>query len=94
MPVPATRSRTVCDHQDLVGTGLTDHAGADVDRNPGDLVLMELALADVNADPRLQLELVHATDDRLSCADRPCRAVERSEEAVACRISLLPAVAP
>jgi hypothetical protein len=47
------------------------------------LSLVELALPNVNADPRLEAEAADAAHDCLGAADGACGSVERREEAVA-----------
>ena len=75
----------------LAGAGVGRDAGADIDGEPGDLALVELALADVDPDPRLQAERSDTVNDRLRRPDRACRAVERGEKPVARRVMLVPA---
>src|SRR5204862_5693863 len=87
-PAPATRSFTVCE----TSTSPPSARAAtrpDHDGEPGHFALVQLALADVNAGPDLQAELVHSLDDRLGAANRPGWAVEGREEAVAGGVPLL-----
>src|SRR6476646_1006424 len=80
-------------HQYLARPGKGRDARADNHRHPGELAIVELALAHVNAHPRVQAERLESVDDRLGAPDRPRGSVEGSEEAVSGRV-LLPAVEP
>src|SRR5262249_58605905 len=64
------------------------HAGADVHRQPGELLPHALALARV--DPRADLEpqVWNALDDLAGARDRACRPVEAREEPVAGGVDL------
>jgi hypothetical protein len=75
----------------LARSGMRRDPGADVDGEPGDLALVELALADVDSDPRFEAERSDAVDDRLRRPDRACRAVEGREEPVAGGVALVAA---
>src|SRR5439155_1333251 len=57
--------------------------GADVDRHPADVVAVELALTRMHAGADLEAQGPHAVLDRAGALDRPGRAVERRQEAVA-----------
>src|SRR5206468_3485570 len=58
-----------------------------------DLVLHELALAGMEAGPYVQAELIEALADRTRARNRPGRAVEGGEEAIAGRVHLIAAKA-
>ena len=92
-PAPATRSLTVCETRTSPPRAARRDPRADHHREPRDLALVELALAGVDARADVEPELADALDDRLGAADRPRRAVEGREEAVAGRVLLLAAVA-
>ena len=91
MPEPATRSFTVLETSTSPGCALRGDAGADVDGDPADLAVDQLALAGVQAGADLEAELAHRLGDRAGAADRPGRAVEGGEEAVAGGVDLLAA---
>ena len=52
---------------------------------------MELALSNVDADARFEVERADAVDDRLRCADRACWTIEGREEPVADSVTFLSA---
>jgi hypothetical protein len=81
-------------HQDLTRPGGGRDAGADVDGEPGDLVVPELDLPGVQAGPDREPERGHAAGDRARAPDRPGRAVEGGEEAIARGVDLAPPEAP
>ena len=92
-PDPATRSFTVEDTRISPGLGLGRNAGSDVDRDPGDLLADDLALAGVQAGADLEPELAYGGSDRLRAADCSDRPVEGGEEPVAGRVDLATAEA-
>src|SRR6188508_1852754 len=63
--------------------GQGSDARADVDRDAGDLLLVQLTLAGVHADPNVEAEALHSLDDRLAAPNRARRPVEPREEPVA-----------
>jgi glycerol uptake facilitator-like aquaporin len=67
--------------QHLARRGLVEHAGADVDGEPADVVADHLALARVESGADLDAELTHGPLDRLGRAYRPGRPVERRQDA-------------
>ena len=93
MPVPATRSRTVCETTTSLRACLSGDAGTDGDGEPSDLTLVDLAFADVDPDSCFEADRANAVDDPLCCADRAGWPVEGREEAVAGAVALLPAEA-
>ena len=66
-------------------------ARADRDGDAGDLALVQLALARVDARANLEPELAHAVHDRVRAANRPRGPVERREETVAGGVLLVAA---
>src|SRR5262249_61018860 len=80
-------------HEHFAGVGRCSDARADGERDPGELVLVEFAVADVHAYTQRQAEGADTLDDRLGGAYRAGGAVERGEEAVACGVALLTAEA-
>ena len=68
--------------------GERSYAGRDMDRDAADVLVHQLDLAAVQADPHLQAEGARRLRDRLSAPDRPRRAVEGGEVAVAQRLHL------
>src|SRR5829696_2463168 len=68
-------------------------ARRDVDRDPADVPIHQLDLAGVEADPVLEAQGAGGLCDRVSTADRPCRAVKGGEKAVARSLDLVPAEA-
>ncbi len=79
--------------EDFIGFGVGGDAGADVDGEAGDLVVVEFTFADVDADSRFEAERSDAVDDRLSRADRACWPVKAREESVAGGVPFVSAVA-
>jgi hypothetical protein len=67
-------------------------ACADVDRHPADVVAEQLDLAGVDPDPDLDPDRRQLLADGSRTADRPRRAVEGGQEAVAHRLDLAAAV--
>src|SRR6202035_2358862 len=65
----------------------------DVDREPGELVAVDLALSRVDAGPDLQAESRHRVDDGTRTTDRARRTVECRQEPVACGVDLTTAEA-
>ena len=57
-------------------------------RDPADVIAADLALAGVQPGAHLDAERLHRVADRHRAADRPLRAVEHREEAVARRVHL------
>src|SRR5439155_8085208 len=70
------------------GTG--SHTGTDVNGDAAYVVVHQLALACVQPGPHLDPERADAIADGAGAADRPRRAVEGGEEAVAQRLHLAP----
>ena len=87
--MPATRSLTVCETS--TSLGLADAATRAADRNgqAGDLSVVKLALAGVDASAHLETEITYAVDECLCTTNGPRWAVEGSEEAVARSVALL-----
>src|SRR6185312_3603533 len=79
--------------EDLAGSGVGGDAGADMQSDPCDLAVDELALAAVQPGADLEPELGSAGDDRRCAPYRPRGPVEGGEEAVARRVDLPPAEA-
>ena len=77
--------------EDLAGAGERRDPCADVDREAGDVVRLDLDLADVEPGPDLEPELGDLVADRRGTADRPGRAVEGGQDAVADDLDLGPA---
>ena len=75
---------------DLARTGLLRDTGADVDCDPADLAVDDLAFARVKTGADLQAELVDALANCVGAADRAGGPVEAGEEAIACGIELSP----
>ena len=69
------------------------NTSADRDGDAGDLVIVELALARVEAGAHLKTECAYSLNDRFGTADRSRGAVEAGEEAVTGGVHLLAAVA-
>src|SRR5262245_29444209 len=68
--------------------GLFRDSGSDVHRDPPDLAVQDLAFPGVQACSNLESELADGLGDRTGAANRPRRAVEAREEAVARDIEL------
>src|SRR5829696_1971399 len=79
--------------ENFAGSGERSYACADRDGDAGDLVVVQLALARVQAGTKLDAEGAHLLGHGLRAADRPRRAVERGEEAVARSVLFLAAKA-
>src|SRR5439155_16857240 len=77
--------------EDLPRTSLGGNARADVNGHAGDLVHAHLALACVKPGAHLEPELTDCIADRAGAPNRPSRAVEACEEAVACCVEFAPA---
>ena len=75
----------------LAGARFAHHAGADVDRDPGDVAAHELALAGVQPGADVKAEPTGLIDDFGGAAHAAGRPVERREKAVADRLDLGPA---
>src|SRR6185503_6819249 len=75
-------------HQDLAGPGGRGDPRADVNREPGNLVTMQLDLARVEACAHVESERPDSLGHRAGASDGARRPVERREEAVAGRIDL------
>ncbi len=63
--------------------GLGSHAGADMDRDAGDLAVDQFTLTGVEPCPHLDAELLHRLGDRLGAGDGASRAIEAREESIA-----------
>src|SRR5262245_42486742 len=77
----------------LPGGRLGRHPRPDRDRDAGDLLVDDLALAGVEPGAELEPQLGHRVPDRARAADRTRRPVEAGEEPVARRVQLDAAVA-
>ena len=80
-------------HEDLARAGGRGDPRADVDGDPAYLGSGQLALAGVQAGPCLHADRADRGADRLAAADRPGRAVEHREEAIAGGVDLAAAEA-
>ena len=69
--------------QDLIGFGKARHPGRDMDRDPADIVALDLDLAGMHAAPDIEVERARRVDDARAAADRARRSVEGREEPVA-----------
>jgi len=78
-------------HEHLSGLGEGRDARAYVDSDAPRLAVDQLALAAVQPRADLQVEVADGLSDREGTADRPCRAVEGGEEAVASGVHFLTA---
>ena len=74
--------------EDLAGAGKGSHPCPDVHRNSANLVVHELDLASVQAGAHLKAERSDGGADGYRASDRPCRAIERGEKAIASRVDL------
>src|SRR5437773_46101 len=79
-------------HEDLAGFGFPGHSGADVDGDAPHVVTHQLALARVQACPKLDPQRSDFLVDGGGAADRPRRSVEGRDETISARIDLPPAV--
>ena len=93
MPEPATRSRTVDVTSTSPGAGERRDARADVHRDAGDVVALQLDLAGVEPGAHLDAQRPRRRGDRVRARDRARRPVERGEDVVAARVDLAPAEA-
>src|SRR5438876_201237 len=75
-------------HEHLARSGNSGDTRTDVNCDPADLSVDDLALARMQADTDVEAEPADRVADRASAADRPRRAVERREEAIAGRVHL------
>jgi hypothetical protein len=88
MPEPATRSFTVPETSSSL-SGFVGDACADVDGEPGEFVVDEVALACVEADADAEAEVADRIADGAAAADRQRGPVEAGcEEAVPGRVDL------
>ena len=77
---------------DLARAGQAGHSGADVHREPADLLAHALALPRVQTGPDCDAHAPHRVDDRLRTYQRLCGSVERCEQTVPGCVDLLTAV--
>ena len=70
-------------HEHVVRPRQCAHPRADVHGDPADVIAADLALSGVQPGAHLEAERLHRVADRHRAADRPLRAVEHREEAVA-----------
>ena len=80
-------------HQHLTGLPDPHHPGRDVHREPADLPLHQLGLAEMGAGANLDPELADGVDDRAGATDRVRGPVEAREEAVPRGVQLAPPMA-
>src|SRR5918992_2616583 len=78
--------------QPLAALGERGDAGADVDGDPADVAVEQLAFAGVQAAADAQPQPVELLDDLLRTADGARRAVKGGDEPVAERLYLAPAM--
>ena len=69
--------------QDLIGFGKPRHPRRDMDRDPADIVALDLDLAGMHAAPHIEVERARRVDDARAAADRARRSVEGREEPIA-----------
>src|SRR5918992_1244269 len=80
--------------QHLAALGERGDAGADVDGDPADVAVQQLALPGVQAAADAQPQPVELLDDLLRTEDGAGRAVEGGDETVAQGLDLAPAMPP
>ena len=80
-------------HEHLARVDHRNDTGSDVDGDPADCPVEELALAGVNPRPDLDPEIADTLHDRERAPDRASGPVERGKEPIACRVDFAPAVA-
>jgi len=80
--------------EDVARSGMRSDSCADRNGDTGNLSVHDLSLAGMQTGPELESQLGNRVADGARAADRPGRAVEAREEAVACGVQLDAAVVP